>query len=258
MSTRNFLIAGNWKMNMLKEETLSFMQGLSEWVSTENPQAEILLFPPFPSLVIASELASKDRRIELGAQHCSEHTSGAYTGEVSAEMIRDIGARYVLVGHSERRQYHGEKEADLIRRIEQALAQGLDVVYCVGETLEERKSGSQENVVKGQIKPVYEALPESLHSQLTIAYEPVWAIGTGETATPDQAQQMHAVIRSMISEFSSPDIANQTRILYGGSMKPDNAADLLSKEDVDGGLIGGASLKVESFKEILKAAENLR
>lgn len=258
MSSRNFLIAGNWKMNMLKEQTLSFMQELSAWMSTENPQSDVLIFPSFPSLTIAAQMSTLDTRIHLGAQHCSEHASGAYTGEVSADMIRDLGAKYVLVGHSERREYHGEKENDLIRRIDQALSQDLDVVYCVGETLQQRKTEKQEEVVRGQLQPIYEAISNVLHTRITIAYEPVWAIGTGETATPYQAQDMHAVIRSMITEFSSESVASHTRILYGGSMKPDNAAELLSKPDVDGGLIGGASLQVESFKEILKTAEKLR
>jgi triosephosphate isomerase len=227
-------------------------------MTTNNPQSDVLIFPSFPSLTFAAQLNIRDARIHLGAQHCSEHASGAYTGEVSAEMIRDIGADFVLVGHSERREYHGEKENDLIRRIEQALSQDLDVVYCVGETLEQRKADKQEQVVREQLQPIYEAISKELHSRITIAYEPVWAIGTGETATPDQAQDMHAVIRLMIKEFSSETVASQTRILYGGSMKPDNAGELLSKPDVDGGLIGGASLQVESFKEILKTAEKLR
>lgn len=243
-------------MNMLSGDTEAFIQQLSTWLGSKNITSEILLFPSFTSLVHATRFQNRDPRIQMGAQNCSEHESGAYTGEVSAAMIQDLGAQYVLIGHSERRQYHGETEADMIKRIKQALSNGLKVVYCVGETLEERKSEREQEVVRGQIKPVYEALSKEEHSNITIAYEPVWAIGTGETATPEQAQDMHAVIRGMLVDYSGAEIANHTRILYGGSMKPDNAGELLSKPDVDGGLIGGASLKVDSFTDILLTAEN--
>ncbi len=255
MSSRKKIIAGNWKMNMLLGETRDFLGALSTRIASISLESEVLLFPSFTSLSHAAGLPVRDPRIQLGAQTCSEHASGAYTGEISAAMIQDLGAEYVLIGHSERRQYHGETEIDMIRRIEQALNHGLQVVYCVGETLEERKSGREIEVVRGQIQPIYDAIPFDSHGKLTIAYEPVWAIGTGETATPEQAQAMHAIIRGMLEEYSDAKVAAQSRILYGGSMKPDNAEELLSKPDVDGGLIGGASLKVESFLKILESAE---
>lgn len=257
MSNRTPLIAGNWKMNMLSGDTATFLQELSDWLGSVNITSEILIFPSYTSLgyVAGAGADLHDPRILLGAQHCSEHASGAFTGEVSAAMIRDLGARFVLVGHSERRQYHGETEAEMIRRIEQAISNGLDVVYCVGETLEERKAGREIEIVRHQLEPIYTSLAAETHSKITIAYEPVWAIGTGETATPEQAQHMHAVIREMLNKFSSSEVAARTRILYGGSMKPDNADELLSKPDVDGGLIGGASLKADSFIEILTSAE---
>jgi triosephosphate isomerase len=182
----------------------------------------------------------------VGAQNCAEEAKGAYTGEVSAEMIASLGVSYVILGHSERRQYYGETSATLGKRMAQAYANGLVPIYCVGETLEERESGRLWDVVKAQIEEVVFGLSDEQFRRMVIAYEPVWAIGTGKVATADQAQEMHAFIRKTLAA-RFPELATKTPILYGGSVKPENAAEIFAKEDVDGGLIGGASLKAEDF-----------
>ena len=188
----------------------------------------------------------------LGAENCSEHDKGAYTGEISAAMIASAGADYCIIGHSERRQYFGETNAQLLAKVRQALANGLTPIFCVGEVLEQRENGSYNEVVRSQIEALFDLSPEDF-ARIIVAYEPVWAIGTGKTATADQAQDMHANIRKAIAEKYGNAIADNTSILYGGSCKPANARELFSKPDVDGGLIGGAALKADSFMGIVEA-----
>lgn len=252
---RTFLIAGNWKMNQLRSESAAFAQDLSRSLQNRVLHSELLLFPPFLSIDAVRTAQGADERIQVGAQNCSSESSGAFTGEVSAAMVRDAGCSHVLVGHSERREYFGEDEAVCLAKIRQALGQGLHVVYCVGEHLEQRRQGRQTDVVKAQLAPIYQALTSDEAARLSIAYEPVWAIGTGETASPEQAQDMHVTIRDLLSDVSGDATAESTRILYGGSMKPANAGELLRQPDVDGGLIGGASLTPGSYLAIVDAAE---
>jgi triosephosphate isomerase len=188
----------------------------------------------------------------LGAENCSEHVSGAYTGEISAEMVKSTGAGYVILGHSERRQYFGENNEQLKAKVELALANGLTPIFCIGEVLEERENGTYNEVVRGQVEALFGLSAEDF-GKIILAYEPVWAIGTGKTATAEQAQDMHANIRKAIEEKYGNAVAQETSILYGGSCKPANAKELFSKEDVDGGLIGGAALKADSFMGIIEA-----
>ena len=190
--------------------------------------------------------------VALGAEDCSAHEKGAYTGEVSAAMVKSTGATYVIIGHSERRQYFGEDNELLLAKVRLALANGLRPIFCVGEVLEDRENGSFNDVVQGQVEALFSLTPEEF-GKLVIAYEPVWAIGTGKTATADQAQDMHAHIRSVIAGKYGKEVADDTSILYGGSCKPENAREIFSKPDVDGGLIGGAALKADSFMGIIEA-----
>ncbi len=235
------LIAGNWKMNGSLAVSKNLVAGISREVS-ENlslaDKCDFLICPPFPYL-----LDIKYDILALGAQDCSAHASGAYTGEVSASMIKDCGGSYVILGHSERRQYHGETNDLIAAKAKAALDAGLIAIICVGETQNQREAGQEEAIVGTQL---IESLPENAGAQnIVIAYEPVWAIGTGVTASSDDVAKMHGFIRSKLEE-KIPD-ADKVRILYGGSMKPDNASELLSTPNVDGGLIGGASLKAEQF-----------
>jgi triosephosphate isomerase len=218
----------------------------------DSERAELAVFPPFPYLALAQSLLSGSS-IAWGAQTLNPVAQGAHTGEVSAPMLLDTGCRYVLVGHSERRSLYGESDADVAERFAAALAAGLEPVLCVGETLEEREQGRTEQVVERQLQAVLERCGVDGFRRAIVAYEPVWAIGTGKTATPDQAQAVHAFIRD---KFASRDdiIAGQLRILYGGSVNGSNAADLFAREDIDGGLVGGASLKAEDFLTIRDAA----
>ncbi len=245
---RKKIVAGNWKMNTLPAEGVALAQEVVAGKGTVCNCVNFIVCPPFTHL---SEVARvvKGSGIALGAQNCAAEEKGAYTGEVSAAMIAALGCEYVILGHSERRQYYGETSATLNRKMAQAYAHGLTPIYCVGENLEEREAGKHFDVVKAQIEEVvYELTPEQF-SKLVIAYEPVWAIGTGKTATAEQAQEIHAYIRQVLAaKFGAA--AAETAILYGGSCKPGNAAELFAKEDVDGGLIGGAALKAEDFLAI--------
>ena len=213
-------------------------------------EAEVLLCPPFPYLgLVGDQLAGT--AVALGAQNLSQHESGAFTGETSAGMLRDCGCRYVIVGHSERRQFYAEDSSLVAEKARVAAACGLRPILCVGETLEERESGSTEKTIEAQLAPVFEHAATE-YGDLVIAYEPVWAIGTGKTASPEQAQEVHAFIRAALSGWNV-EVAAVTRILYGGSVKPDNAAAIMAMSDVDGGLVGGASLDAESFVAIINA-----
>ena len=247
---RKILVAGNWKMHGSQAMVQELLQGLLEGTK-EASNVDMAVFPPFPYLAQACSLLDGSD-IAWGAQYMNPVAQGAHTGEVSAGMLLDFGCRYVLAGHSERRSIYGESDADVAEQFEAALAAGLVPVLCVGETLEERESGSTEAVVERQLDAVLNRCGVSGFKQAVVAYEPVWAIGTGKTASPEQAQDVHAFIRD---KFASQDdiIAGQLRILYGGSVNGSNAADLFAREDIDGGLVGGASLKVGDFLAIRNA-----
>ena len=249
---RGFLIAGNWKMNGLAEDGLALAKAVADGARGRN--AEMVVCPP-ATLVAAIADAAKGSPLKVGGQDCHAADSGAHTGDISAKMLADAGCGYVIVGHSERRADHGESDATVRAKAEAAHAAGLIAIVCVGETEGERDAGETLSVIEAQIR---RSVPEAATPATTvIAYEPVWAIGTGRTATPEQAQEVHKHIRAVLSDaFGAGAMAN-ARILYGGSMKPGNAPDLLSQPDVDGGLIGGASLKAEDFLAIADAADAL-
>jgi triosephosphate isomerase len=250
---RTPIVAGNWKMNSSRREARVLLDAISAAALPAN--VRVLVFPPLAYLAELVQ-AYAGGVIEFGAQDVSEHAKGAYTGEVSAQMLADIGARWVLVGHSERRAYHGESSELVARKLQAALTAGLSPIACVGETLSEREGGVTEAVLRAQLAPLL-ALGEGSLSKSVIAYEPVWAIGTGLTATPQQAQDAHAFIRSEIAS-SSANMSNSLAVLYGGSVKPDNAGHLFAQADVDGGLIGGASLAAADFLGIVAAAAAMR
>lgn len=253
---RTKLIAGNWKMNLEWDEAMTLLADLVNWHGQQQSlTSEVAVFPPYLYLRHFYEFLKQHRSaIAVGAQDCSEHNSGAYTGEVSASMISSVGASLCIIGHSERRQYHREGNDVLLRKVHAALESGLTPVFCCGEQLEHRESGDQTFVIESQLESTVFGLSEEEFRKIIIAYEPVWAIGTGKTASPDEAQGMHEFIRGLVQSQYSEQCAQQLRILYGGSMKPENAADLLSRPDVDGGLIGGASLKLDQFSTIVSAA----
>ena len=254
MSDRKTIIAANWKMNLNLEEGLALAIAVKSKLQTEtNPNKISILCPPFIHLNHLVELVKEDEHISIGAQNCHQEESGAYTGEVSAGMLASIGVEYVILGHSERRQYFKEDNTLLASKVNRALEHGLKPIYCCGELLEVRKKGNQEELVTQQIEEGLFHLPAQSWENLVIAYEPVWAIGTGEVATPKQAQEMHAHIRQLIDTKYGEDVAQRVSILYGGSMKPANAEELLNQPDVDGGLIGGASLKAEEFTAIYQS-----
>ena len=247
---RKKIVAGNWKMNTTPAEGVELAKGVAEGKKEVCECVNFIVCPPFTHL---SEVVKVTRGtgIAVGAQDCATEAKGAYTGEVAASMIASLGVEYVILGHSERRQYYGETSETLNKKMAQAYANNLTPIYCVGESLEERKAGKHFDVCKAQIEEVVFNLTEEQFANLVIAYEPVWAIGTGETATAEQAQEIHAYIREVLaSKFG--EAAAETPILYGGSCKPSNAAEIFAKADVDGGRIGGAALKAEDFLAIGK------
>ena len=244
------LIAGNWKMNGSLAANEALLLALRDGLAQQAPQCEVAVAVPAPYLAQVQALVTADV-LACGAQDVSAHESGAYTGEVSAGMLREFGVRYVLVGHSERRQYHGETDALVALKAQRVLAAGMTPVVCVGETLEQREAGETEVVVKRQLAVVIQSIGHCI-SEIVVAYEPVWAIGTGRTATPEQAQQVHAVLRAQLA--AATEHADRIRLLYGGSMNAANAAQLLAQPDIDGGLVGGASLKAADFLQIIAAA----
>lgn len=248
------LVAGNWKMNLQKDEAHALIAEILGMLNDEvSSDKKVILFPSFVHIGAAVQLCSADKRIAIGAQNCSDKISGALTGEVSAAMLRSIGCKYVLIGHSERRQYFHENNPLLAEKINTALKELIHPVYCIGETLEQRNSNQHFATIENQLNDGIFHLDEHNFRKCILAYEPVWAIGTGVTASADQAQEMHAFIRSLvIKKYGSP-VADDTTILYGGSCNDQNAAELFSLPDVDGGLIGGASLKSRSFVNIIKA-----
>ena len=242
------LIAGNWKMN----GSLAANEALVKSVLAGLPASACHVALCVPAIYLAQVGASlATSRVDLGAQDVSGHAEGAFTGEVSARMLRELGTRYVIVGHSERRQYHGETDIVVAEKTKQALAAGITPIVCVGETLAQRESGSAEEVVKRQLAAVIHTNGHCI-SEIVVAYEPVWAIGTGKTASPEQAQQMHAVLRAQLKAATAQP--TRIKILYGGSMNAANAAQLLGQPDIDGGLVGGASLKAADFLAIIGAA----
>ncbi|QNN58298.1 triose-phosphate isomerase [Diaphorobacter ruginosibacter] len=243
------LIAGNWKMNGSLAANAALLSALREGVGA-RARCDIAVAVPAPYLAQVQQLVANSP-IALGAQDVSAHESGAYTGEMSAAMLGEFGVRYVLVGHSERRQYHGETDAVVGAKAQRALAAGITPIVCVGETLAEREEGKTEAVVKRQLAAAIHAVSHCV-SEIIVAYEPVWAIGTGKTATPEQAQQVHAVLRAQLAAASQR--AADIKLLYGGSMNAANAAELLAQPDIDGGLVGGASLKAADFLQIISAA----
>jgi triosephosphate isomerase len=245
------VIAGNWKMNHGPEATRAFFRELE--LPPDAGRHEIVVFPPALSLTAAVASADRDPRIQLGVQNIHWEDAGPYTGEVSAAMAREAGAAFVLIGHSERRHLFGETDRDVARKVRAARRHALVPVVCVGETLDERRAARVEEVILGQLDAALEALDES-RERFLLAYEPVWAIGTGETATPADASAAHAALRARLDQRIGPARATRVPILYGGSVKPDNAADLLGAPDVDGVLVGGASLVPASFAALVAAA----
>lgn len=253
---RRKIVAGNWKMNTTVPEGEMLVRELLEMLKDANPVCEIVVCPPSTHLYPVGKMTVADyygkEQIKLGAQNCSEFVSGAYTGEVSALMLRSLSCKYVIIGHSERREYFREADDSLFHKVSRVLENGMTPVFCVGEKLEERENNREYEVVAGQIKEVLYRLKGADMEKTVIAYEPVWAIGTGRTATSDQAEEMHAFIRKIIADKFG-GLSEQIPILYGGSCKPSNARELFSKPDVDGGLIGGASLSASDFTQIINS-----
>lgn len=247
---RKKIVAGNWKMNKNLQEGIALAKELTETV--KNPNCEVIICTPFIHLATVAEIL-KGSPIKLGAENCADKASGAYTGEVSAEMVKSTGAQYVILGHSERRQYYAENGEILKEKVQLALANGLKVLYCIGESLEEREANKQNAVVKKELEESVFNLDAEQFKNIVIAYEPIWAIGTGKTATAEQAEEIHAYIRSCVAERYGNAVADDTTILYGGSCKASNAPELFGKPDIDGGLIGGASLKAADFNGIIDA-----
>ncbi len=247
---RKKIVAGNWKMNKSLQEGIALVNDLKEVV--KNPNCDVVICTPFIHLATVAEML-KGTPMQLGAENCADKASGAYTGEVSAEMVKSTGAEYVILGHSERRQYYNETGEILKEKVLLALENGLKVLYCIGESLEEREADKQNEVVKKELEESVFNLSEEQFKNIVIAYEPIWAIGTGKTATAEQAEEIHAYIRSCVKERYGAQVAEDTTILYGGSCKASNAPELFSKPDIDGGLIGGASLKAADFKGIIDA-----
>ena len=247
---RKPIIAGNWKMNLTPSEAKELIGALIPLVA--DAECDVVICPPFVDLPIAVEL-TKGTNIAVGAQNIHWAEKGACTGEISAAMLKCVGARYAIIGHSERRQYFGETDQTVNARVKAALSKGLKPIICVGELLEEREAGKTEEVVVRQTTEAFKDIDKSELENIVIAYEPVWAIGTGKTATAEQAQDMHAHIRKVVEEKYGKEVADNTSILYGGSCKPSNAKELFAKPDVDGGLIGGAALQAESFLGIIES-----
>lgn len=251
---RKKVIAGNWKMNKTLVEGISLASEVTNMAKDELP-ADVTLVMCTPAIHLSgvSAITKETSKVHLGAQNMSEHESGAYTGDISADMLLSVGAQFVILGHSERREYHHETNAQLAERVKLALAKGLTPIFCCGESLETREAGDHVSFVNKQLKEsLFDLTPKEM-SQVVIAYEPIWAIGTGVTASSEQAQEMHKSIRASLAEQFGSEVAESISILYGGSMKPANAQELLAQPDVDGGLIGGASLKADDFLAIAKS-----
>lgn len=249
---RKKIVAGNWKMNTNLQEGVALAKEINEALKAAQPKCDVIVAVPFTHLASINAVIDP-AKLGLGAENCANHKSGAYTGEVSAPMVASTGATYVILGHSERRQYYGETSEILKEKVALALENNLTPIFCIGEVLEERENGTYNEVVKKQIEEALFNLSAEDFGKIILAYEPVWAIGTGKTATDDQAEDMHAFIRGVIADRYGKEVAENTSILYGGSCKPSNAPQLFAKPDVDGGLIGGASLECGSFMGIVNA-----
>ena len=249
---RTPIVAGNWKMNKLVDDAVATAQALVGELEGVSG-VEVVICPTYTALHAVGKVVA-DTQVALGAQDSYTKESGAYTGEISPQMLADVGCTWTIIGHSERRQYFGETDEFLNEKLKFALATGLKVMFCIGETLEEREGGAMDEVLTRQVTKGLEGLSAADFENVVIAYEPIWAIGTGVTASPEQAQEAHAFVRSLVAQHFTDDIAQALRIQYGGSMKPENAAELMTKPDVDGGLIGGAALDATSFAKIIKAS----
>ena len=247
--SRKLFIAGNWKLNHNAAKAAEVVNGLVEKLSGVET-VDIAVCPTFTSLASAINAASCTN-VKIGAQNISWAESGAFTGEISGEMLNEVGVDYVIIGHSERRQYFGETDATINDRLKAALAAGISPIVCVGETLDERKADKVSDVISTQFNGCFDGISAEDMAKVVIAYEPVWAIGTGETATPAQAQDVHALIRKLIADAYGDEIAAGLRIQYGGSVKPANVVELMAQEDIDGALVGGASLKVDDFSQLI-------
>lgn len=250
---RKKAIAGNWKMNNALNGTISLISDIKKELNGKSVNADVIICPPFTNLETAFALL-KNSSIKLGAQNVYFEESGAFTGEISPSMLKSVGCEYVILGHSERRTIFGENDLVINKKIKLAIKNGLRPIFCVGETLEEREKGVTFKVIETQVRNGLEGLNESELANLIVAYEPVWAIGTGRNATPQQAQEVHQFIRGLISKIFSENFADQLVIQYGGSVKADNAKELLSQPDIDGALVGGACLKADSFVKIIETA----
>ena len=249
---RKKIVAGNWKMNTVKPEGVELAKEVAALSAGVPEGVGLIVAPPFTHLCCVNK-ALAGSRVELSAQNCADHVKGAYTGEVSADMLTAVGCKWVILGHSERRQYYGETDEKLVVKTKLALEAGLGVIVCVGENLEEREAGKHFDVCASQIKNVLYNFSAEDMKNVIVAYEPVWAIGTGKTATAEQAEEIHAFIRSRIAAKFGDEVAEDMTILYGGSCKPSNARELFAQKDIDGGLIGGAALKAADFIEIAKS-----
>lgn len=249
---RKNIVAGNWKMNKTYPEAVTLMEQLLDYKRNNTTNCEVYIAPPSLYLIKAEEIFVNGE-VGVYAQDMSEYKSGAYTGELSVDMYASIEIDGSIIAHSERRQYHGETDSHANRKVKALLDAGLIPIYCNGETLEQRKAGKHFEVVKNQTEVALFTLSAEEIKKVVIAYEPVWAIGTGETASPEQAQEIHAYIRSLIADKYGKEVADEVSILYGGSVKPDNAKEIFAKPDIDGGLIGGAALKIEDFSKIIEA-----
>ena len=246
---RKKIVAGNWKMNTTVPEGVELAKAVVEKSAQLPENVGLIVAPPFTHLAsVASVL--KGSKVQLSAQNCADHEKGAYTGEISVSMLASVGCQWTILGHSERRQYYGETDEKLVEKVKLALAGGLGVILCVGENLDQREAGKHFDVVTDQIKNVLYNFTADDMKKIIVAYEPVWAIGTGKTATAEQAEEIHACIRKVLADKFGAQVADDTTILYGGSCKPSNAKELFAQKDIDGGLIGGAALKADDFIQI--------
>ncbi len=252
---RKIFIAGNWKMNKTAAEAKELCEALKTSLAPFAGKAEVAVCPTFTSLAAAVEIL-KGSNVKVGAQNIHWADNGAFTGEISGAMLKEIGVEYVIIGHSERRQYFGETDETVNKRIQAALKYDLKPIVCIGETLEEREGNKTEAVLETQLKGAFAGIAAADMAKITIAYEPVWAIGTGKTATPGMAEETHAFIRKVLTDLFGAAVAEDTVIQYGGSMKPDNSGELIAQKNIDGGLIGGAALKADSFTELVKNGIN--
>ena len=250
---RKLIIAANWKMNKGPSEAGGFLKTFLAKIAPSTSNCEVVVAPPFVSLATASELVANSN-VELAAQNVSEYDSGAYTGEINVVMLKELFVRHVILGHSERRSIYGETDAVINAKIKKAREANLKPIFCIGETLEEREAGKLEEVLRTQVRGGLDGVSEKDLLESVLAYEPVWAIGTGVTASPEQAQEAHAFVRSLLAEFYGAAVSEKIRIQYGGSVKPGNSAELMVQPDIDGSLVGGASLEAQSFLELIENA----